>query len=167
MADPYIGEIRLFAFGAIPSGWAPCNGQLLAIISNQALFSILGTRFGGDGVKTFALPDLRGRVPIHMSSDFPFATSGGETQHALTVEEIPAHTHKVYGDSVLATLPSPAGNVWGATSSGRPIYSSTSNTTMNEAAIGTTGSGQGHDNMQPYTTVSFCIALQGIYPIKS
>lgn len=167
MAEPFIGEIRLFSFGFIPKGWAPCNGQILPINSNQALYSVLGNKFGGDGISNFALPDLRGRTPVHMSENYPIATAGGEAQHVLTIQEIPAHTHQVYGDTTLATLPSPANNVWGATGSGRPIYASAANTTMNEAAIGTTGSSQAHDNMQPYSVVSFCIALQGIYPSKS
>ena len=168
MAEPFVGEIRSFSFGVIPKGWAPCNGQLLPVSSNQALFSIFGNKFGGDGKVNFALPNLQGRTVINMSNDYPIATTGGEAQHVLTVSEMPAHTHEVYGDSNGDSAPGPGGNVWATTASGRTPYSpATPNTTMNANAIGTTGSSQGHNNMQPYTTISFCIALQGIYPSKS
>ncbi|XID90252.1 phage tail protein [Paenibacillaceae bacterium WGS1546] len=166
MAEPFIGEIRLFSFGIIPKGWAPCNGQIMQVNTNQALFTVLGNRFGGDGKDTFALPDLRGRTPVDVSPEYPIGTAGGEAAHALTVNEIPQHTHQAVGDSGAATLPSPSGNVWGTTAASRPIYASTSNVKLNPEAIGTAGGSQAHNNMQPYTAVSFCIALQGIYPPK-
>lgn len=167
MAEPFVGEIRLFSFGIIPQGWAPCNGQMMQINTNQALYSILGNRFGGDGRTTFALPDLRGRVPVTMSNELPLAAAGGEAVHTLTVSEIPQHTHQAIGGSEAATLPNPSGNVWGTMAATRPIYASTPNVKMNSEAIGTTGASQGHNNMQPYTAVSFCIALVGIYPSRS
>lgn len=168
VAEPYIGEIRVFAFGIIPKGWAACNGQLLPVNTNQALFTILGNKFGGDGIANFALPNLQGRTPVNVSSTIPLATAGGEAEHMLTIPEIPAHTHQAYGDSSPATALSPSGNVWGTAASGRYLYSEADpNTTMNVSAIGTAGGNQGHNNMQPYTTVSFCIALQGIYPSKN
>lgn len=166
MAEPFVGEIRLFAFGLIPSGWAPCNGQLLQISSNQALYSILGTRYGGNGTTTFALPNLQGRTPINTTQGFPLGVSAGSTEHTLTIAEMPQHTHQAQANSTQATLPSPAGNVWGATPASRPIYASTVNTTMNHTAIGVAGSTQAHNNLQPYTTVTFCIALIGYYPTR-
>lgn len=167
MAEPFVGEIRTFAFGIVPRGWALCNGQLLQINSNQALYSILGVKYGGDGITNFALPNLQGKTPIHMSSNYPIATAGGEAAHTLTVNEIPQHTHQVNASSQNATLPKAEGNIWGATATTRPIYAATANTTMNAEAIGTVGSSQAHNNMQPYTAVSFCIALQGIYPSRN
>lgn len=167
MAEPFVGEIRTFAFGIVPKGWALCNGQLLQINSNQALYSIIGNRYGGDGRVTFALPNLQGRTPIHMSIHYPIATAGGESAHTLTITEIPQHTHQVQGSSENADKSKVEGNTWGVTTSNRPIYAATANTTMNTAAIGTTGASQAHNNMQPYTAVSFCIALQGIYPSRN
>lgn len=169
MAEPFIGEIRLFSFGTVPRGWAPCNGQIMQVNTNQALFTVLGNRFGGDGKDTFALPDLRGRTPVDVSPEYPIGTAGGEAEHTLTINEIPEHTHEAYGDSGAANAPlkpSPSGNVWGTTAASRPIYASSSNVKMNPEAIGSAGGGQAHNNMQPYTAVSFCIALQGIYPPK-
>jgi len=168
MAEPFVGEIRLFSFGIIPQGWAPCNGQIMQINTNQALYSIIGNRFGGDGRTTFALPDLRGRVPVDMAVDYAIGASGGEAQHVLTVNEIPQHTHQAYGDSSGVTSANPEGNVWGTAAAGRNLYSTaTANTVMNTNAIGTAGASQGHNNMQPYTAVSFCIALVGIFPSRS
>jgi len=167
MAEPFVGEIRTFAFGIVPRGWALCNGQLLQINSNQALYSIIGNRYGGDGRVNFALPNLQGRTPIHMSSSYPIATAGGETAHTLTINEMPQHTHQAQGSSVNADNSKAEGNTWAATATTRPIYAASANTTLNAAAIGTTGASQAHNNMQPYTTVSFCIALQGIYPSRS
>lgn len=168
MAEPFVGEIRMFSFGTIPKGWLPCNGQIMQVNGNQALFSILGNKFGGDGQTTFALPDLRGRTPVDMSPEYPIATAGGEVTHTLTISEIPQHTHEVYGDSTGVTSASPEGTVWGTAAAPRNLYSAESpNTTMNASAIGTSGASQGHNNMQPYTAVSFCIALMGIYPSRS
>lgn len=167
MVEPFVGEIRTFAFGIVPTGWALCNGQLLQINSNQALYSIIGVRYGGDGMTNFALPNLQGRTPIHMSSNYPIATSGGEATHTLTINEIPQHTHQANGSSANADMPKPEGNTWATTATTRPIYAATANITMNATAIGTAGASQAHNNMQPYIAVSFCISLQGIYPSRN
>jgi len=167
MAEPFVGEIRFFSFGIIPNGWAPCNGQTLQINTNQALYSILGNRFGGDGRTTFALPNLQGRTPVNVSNHYSIGTVGGDTTHTLTLQEIPEHTHQPQASLSAATLPNPSGKVWGTTPDSAPIYASTANTTMSTSAISVTGASQPHSNMQPYTTVSFCIALTGIYPPRS
>ncbi|MFS0724276.1 phage tail protein [Paenibacillus sp. 1P07SE] len=166
MAEPFVGEIRLFSFGVIPSGWAPCNGQILQVNQNQALFSLLGNRYGGNGQTTFALPNLNGRAPLHRSSSIPVATSAGEAAHTLTLNEMPQHNHTASGSTDSANQPVPTGNTWGTMASNRQIYASTADTTMSPAALATAGGSQAHDNMQPYTVVSFCIALNGIYPTQ-
>lgn len=163
MAEPFLGEIRLFAFDKIPQGWEPCNGQILQIHTHPALYSILGTQFGGDGENTFALPNLQGRTPICMSGELKVGDSGGEKLHTLTEQEIPMHTHEVYGDLGTPTLSNPKDAVWVA---GRLIYSSKANTSMRSDAISKSGGNQGHDNMQPYNVVLFCIAINGIFPSR-
>ena len=176
MSEPYIGEIRMFGGNFAPTGWALCDGQLLSIAQNSALFSILGTTFGGNGQTTFALPDLRGRVPMHWGQG-PGLTprtigesSGSETVTLLSTQ-MPAHTHTLnansgQGDSFTPPGAVPAGAV-DSTQQPLNIYSSTINTTMNPAAIGAAGGSQPHQNMQPYLCVTFIIALQGIYPSRS
>lgn len=163
MAEPFVGEIRSFAFGVIPRGWASCNGQVLSIQQNQALFSLLGTTYGGDGRTTFALPNLQGRVPIHVSTEISGGTSAGETTHTLTVNEIPSHSHRIAGDSGDTDKLSPLGAVWGNVPAVN-VYAETANVDMSSIALSPTGQGQAHNNMQPYCTLSFCIALQGVYP---
>lgn len=163
--DPYLGEIRLFSFNNIPRGWAACEGQTLAIQQNAALFSLLGTVYGGNGSTTFMLPDLRGRVPLHFNSQFPLGTVAGETTHTLTTNEMPQHVHQVSASSVAATSPAITGTVWGQeTNSFGPAASLVP---MSAAAISAAGANQPHQNMQPYLTMSFCIAMQGIYPSRS
>jgi len=165
MAEPFIGEIRLFAFGLIPKGWLPCDGQLLNIQQNTALFSILGSRYGGDGVRTFAIPNLQGRTPIHRKyGSIPVGSAAGESTHTLTINEMPQHTHQVNASSLPADKVSPTTQVWASTAETTPLYSSTGNTTMNIDNVSATGANQPHNNMQPYLTVQFCIALNGIYP---
>ena len=165
MAEPYLGEVRLFSIHYAPRGWLSCEGQLLSINQNQALYSLLGTVYGGDGVNTFALPDLRGRVPIHVSPSLPLGTKAGEETHTLTTNEMPQHTHQVHGSSSSASATSPQGNVWANMSN---LYASnTTLVSMNSAALSTTGGGQTHNNMQPYLAVRFCIAIQGIYPSRN
>ncbi len=166
MAEPFVGEIRLFSFGVIPRGWVPCQGQVMPVSQNQALFSILGNRYGGDGRTTFMLPDLRGRVPLQVSQNHQLASAGGESTHVLTTEEIPPHTHQVSGSQASANQASPSNNVWANTGT-NTIYADSANTTLSPNAIATAGTNQGHNNMQPYQVVSFCIATQGIYPSKS
>ncbi|PUA38192.1 phage tail protein [Paenibacillus elgii] len=164
MSEPYLGQIKLFAFGFAPRGWAQCNGQILPINQNQALFSLLGTYYGGNGVTTFALPDLRGRVPIHVSRDFVLGQAGGEEAHTLTLNEIPAHTHQAWGSSDIASSKSPANNVWAKTAVSS--YHTQADIKLNAGAVANAGQNQPHTNMQPYTVLNFCIALQGIYPSR-
>ena len=165
MAEPFLGEIRIFSFGFAPKGWALCNGQLLPINQNQALFALLGTFYGGDGRVNFALPSLQGRVPFHMGSGLTQGQVGGEQAHTLNIAEMPTHTHVPVGSSSAASAASPAGNVWASLSSSG--YSLTPNAAMNPASVSNTGGSQAHDNMSPYLTLNFCIALQGIFPSQN
>ncbi len=170
MAEPFLSEIRIMSFNFAPKGWALANGQLLPINQNQALFSLLGTTFGGDGRVNFALPDLRARAPIHVGSGHTLGERGGEQAHTISIAELPEHTHVLSGSSVNAGTIAPTGNVLakGAASNGNPInYYATDITnlvTMNAASVTNTGGSQAHLNMQPFLTLSFCIALQGIFP---
>ena len=170
MAEPFLSEIRIMSFVFAPRGWALCNGQLLPINQNQGLFSLLGTTFGGDGRVNFALPDLRGRTPIHVSSSHTLGERGGEEAHTLSIGELPTHTHVLQGNSANATAFVPTGNVLakGATSQNTPINYYTTNKTnlaaLHSGTILNTGGSQAHLNMQPFLTLSFCIALQGIFP---
>jgi microcystin-dependent protein len=168
VTDPFIAEIRIMAFNFAPSGWAQCNGQILPINQNQALFSILGTTYGGNGQTTFALPDLRGRVPVYPHSNFSLGGARGEEAHTLALSEITSHTHALVGSSASGTSNSPVGTVL-ASSPGN-VYTSPGGggaTTLTPATIGTTGGGQPHENRQPYLTLNFCIALVGIYPSRN
>ena len=167
MADPFLSEIRLMSFVFPPKGWALCNGQLLPINQNQALFSLLGTTFGGDGRVNFALPDLRGRVPIHVGSEHALGERGGEQAHTLSIAELPLHTHLVNAGNGSGSLPTPTNNYWGSHSE-RPYSADASNlAAMNSSVIANTGGSQAHLNMQPFLTLSFCIALQGIFPSQT
>jgi len=165
MAEPYLGQITMVAFNFAPKGYALCNGQLLPINQNQALFSLLGTTYGGNGTTTFALPNLQGATPLHQGSGFVLGQVGGEATHTLTQSEMASHTHQLKGDPAAATAPSPSGNVWAA-STASP-YGSTPSTAMNLAAIGDAGGSQPHDNFQPYLVINFVIALQGIFPSRN
>lgn len=166
MAEPFLSEIRIFSFVFAPKGWALCDGQLLPINQNQGLFSLLGTTFGGDGRVNFALPDLRARTPIHVGGTHTLGERGGEQAHTLTTSELPTHTHVAKGanqtaDNVDPTdsfLANPAAAVG-------PIYGPPASlVAMNAGAIANVGGSQAHLNMQPYLTLSFGIALQGIFP---
>lgn len=164
MAEPFLSEIRIFSFVFAPQGWALCNGQLLPINQNQGLFSLLGTTFGGDGSVNFALPDLRARTPIHVGSGHTLGERGGEQSHTLSIAELPGHTHLVNATNNGATSAAPANNLGYARSS-TLMYGSPSNlVSMSASAIGNIGGSQAHLNMQPFLTLSFCIALQGIFP---
>ncbi len=162
MSTPFLAEIKIVSFNFAPKGWAFCNGQLLPINQNTALFSLLGTTYGGDGITNFALPNLQGRVPFHMGNSLTLGETGGETAHTISVQELPAHSHELTGSSNNANAASPAGNLWASSSSGG--YAQTPDTAMNPASITSIGGGQPHDNMSPYLVLTFCIALQGIFP---
>ncbi|MFB9066964.1 phage tail protein [Pseudofulvimonas gallinarii] len=165
MAEPFLSEVRLFSFNFAPRGWALCNGQLLPINQNQALFSLLGTTFGGDGRVNFALPDLRGRTPIHVGAAHTLGERGGEQAHTLSINEIPQHAHVVQASKDTATENTPTTSLGLAASSGSNAYGPPTNLQpMSPAAIGTTGGSQAHLNMQPFLTLNFSIALQGIFP---
>lgn len=163
MAEPFLSEIRLMSFVFAPKGWALCNGQLLPINQNQGLFSLLGTTFGGDGRVNFALPDLRGRVPIHVGSGHSLGERGGEQAHTVSVAEMPTHQHVANGAGVDGTLLIPISNFLATCN--LPAYAPPTNLVAMEAGtVSNTGGSQAHLNMQPFLTLSFCVALQGIFP---
>ena len=164
MADPFLSEIRLMSFVFPPKGWALCNGQLLPINQNQALFSLLGTTFGGDGRVDFALPDLRGRTPIHVGAGHTLGERGGEQAHTLSIAELPTHTHGLSATNNNATTDVPTNSVVMAQASIDMYRSPTNLQAMEPASVSNTGGNQAHLNMQPFLTLSFCIALQGIFP---
>lgn len=162
MAEPFLSEIRMMSFVFPPKGWALCNGQLLPINQNQALFSLLGTTFGGDGRVNFALPDLRGRTPIHAGGGHTLGERGGEQAHTLSIAEIPTHTHTLVASQANASTPLPADNFFGT--SNNMYAAATNQTALRADTISNVGGSQAHLNMQPFLTLSFCIALQGIFP---
>jgi microcystin-dependent protein len=161
MAQPFLAEIRVFSFNFAPKGWAMCNGQFMAISQNQALFALLGTTYGGNGTTTFALPNLQGRLPVHVGNGINLGQTGGESAHTLIPSEMPAHTHQAFGSSTAANLGVPTGNLW---ATGNAAYNPVANTTMGPACVLPVGGGQPHENKSPYLTLTFCIALQGIFP---
>jgi microcystin-dependent protein len=166
MAEPFLSEIRLMSFGFAPKGWALCDGQLLPIIQNQALFSLLGTNFGGDGRVNFGLPDMRGRTPIHVGSGHTVGERGGEQAHTLSISEIPTHTHNLAASSSDGTLAIPSGNYLARSASSAYIAPG-NQVALNAGTIANVGGSQAHLNMQPFLTLSFCIALQGIFPSQN
>jgi microcystin-dependent protein len=168
--DPFVGEIRMFAGNFAPKGWALCNGQVLPISQNTALFSLLGTNYGGDGRTTFALPDLQERVPLHAGSGpglsrYDLGERFGQASVALTLNEIPGHAHSLRATGSVTTGAAGSGVVLAPTSTGAPIYRTPGKlTSMDAASIAPVGGGQPHNNWQPYLVVNFIIALQGIFP---
>src|SRR5215203_5536177 len=162
MAEPFLSEIRIMSFVFAPKGWALCNGQLLPINQNQALFSLLGTTFGGDGRVNFALPDLRGRTPIHVGSGHTLGERGGEQAHTLSIAELPTHTHVALAANAAASTNAPTGAFLAPSTA---VYHAPSSlVSLNPGTITNTGGSQAHLNMQPFLILSFCIALQGIFP---
>ena len=165
MAEPFLSEIRIFSFGFPPKGWALCNGQLLPINQNQGLFSLLGTTYGGDGRVTFGLPNLQGSVSIGMGAH-PLGERGGEQGHTLSVAELPTHVHgaKAAGNT---TDTDPTGHYWAPDISGNVTFATAHDVALAGGAITNTGGSQAHLNMQPFLTLNFCIALQGIFPSQT
>jgi microcystin-dependent protein len=167
MAEPFLSEIRIMSFNFPPKGWAFCNGQFLPINQNQALFSLLGTTYGGNGQTTFALPDLRGRIPIHVGVGFTLGQAGGQTSHTLTMSEMPAHTHFVNASSSQGNAQNPNFGGTGNLLAQDPgnVYGPPQNlTALNAGSVSNVGGSQPHENMQPYLALNFCIALVGIFP---
>jgi microcystin-dependent protein len=167
MSTPYLGQIGTFSFGFAPKGWALCDGQLLAINQNQALFSLLGTSYGGDGIASFGLPNLQGRAPAMFGGgdSFVLGQTGGEQNHTLLVSELPAHTHGVVAASSPGNELTAPGNFPAAVEA--DAYSTAAPTTALGAGMLAAGSSQPHENMQPFLVVNFCIAIQGIFPPQS
>jgi microcystin-dependent protein len=170
MAEPFLAEVRIMSFVFAPKGWALCNGQLLPINQNQALFSLLGTTYGGDGRVNFALPDLRGRVPVYIggTTSFTLGERGGESAHTLTASETPQHTHVMVSTATGATTNVPTNTTILATVSSS-LYNPPggSLTTLHPQSVTNIGGSQAHLNMMPFLTLSFCIALQGIFPSQT
>ncbi len=175
MSSPFVAEIRIFGFNFAPTGWALCNGQLLPISQNTALFSLLGTTYGGDGKSTFALPNLRGCVPISWGqgpglSNYDPGQAGGTDVVSLLQSELPAHTHQARAASSSGNQPGPSGNVWAGAPGRTPpprFQNGPPNSAMSASAIANAGGSQPHNNRQPYLGLNFCIALQGVFPPRS
>ena len=169
MTQPFIGEIRFFSFNFPPRGWATCGGQLLSIQQNQALFSLLGTQYGGNGVQTFALPDLRSRVPMHRSASNPQGTVSGSENVTLLQAQVPAHTHSLMGTTAAGNARPPAGRTFSADTSDNFDFYATGNptTALAPASIAPAGGSQPHSNLQPYLTLNPSIALQGRFPSRN
>jgi len=172
MGTPFLSEIRIFSFNFAPKGWAQCNGQLMPINQNQALFSLLGTTYGGNGQTTFALPDLRGRAPFHISGSFLQGQSAGEEFHTLTSSEMPAHTHPLTGNNAVvgaaanATVATPTSNYWA--NSGKNVFATGQpNSSMSPATTTNTGGSQPHENRSPFLVLNYCIALVGAFPSRN
>jgi microcystin-dependent protein len=164
MSDFFLGEIQIFAFGFPPRNWALCNGQTLAIAQNQALFALLGTTYGGNGTQTFALPDLRSRAPIHTGSINTLGANSGEEAHTLIPSEIPVHNHTHSASSVAGTLAIATNNAFGNSSANDYVVQNNQAAMLN---LNPSGGSQPHNNMQPYLTLNFCIALVGIFPSRN
>jgi microcystin-dependent protein len=167
MAQPYVGEIRMFAGNFAPAGWMFCEGQLLPISEFETLFNLIGTTYGGDGQSTFALPDLRGRVPIHFGNGFTLAETGGVETVTLTVSQIPAHSHAFQGSTSTANDPNAANNVVAQASLFFPYLNVPPAVAMTPGSIGSVGGSQPHNNFQPYLCVDFIISLFGIFPSQT
>ena len=166
MSEPFLSEIKIVSFNFPPKGWALCNGQLLPINQNQALFALLGTTYGGNGQTTFALPNLRGRVPIHFDGSHDLGEAAGSTSVTINIQQLPTHTHFLQGTNEAATLDTPGGNFL-AKPSIQGYGPAGSMSPMANGTIGNVGGSQPHNNMMPYLTLNFIIALQGIFPSQN
>jgi len=164
MAQPYVGEIRMFGGNFAPAGWMFCEGQLLPISENETLFNLIGTTYGGDGQETFALPDLRGRIPIHQGNGFVLAETGGAEEITLTVSQIPAHSHPLVVSGARGSQISPAGNLPAGSYNVVPYINGSPTGNFNAASIANVGGSQPHTNFQPYLCVDFIISMYGIFP---
>jgi microcystin-dependent protein len=167
MAQPYVGEIRMFGGNFAPAGWMFCEGQLLPISENETLFNLIGTTYGGDGQSTFALPDLRGRLPIHIGNGFILAQTGGAEEITLTVDQIPAHSHPFLATTDIASQGAPTGTLCAQPSVSKLYFAAPGAATMAPNSIGSTGGSQPHSNFQPYLCVDFIISLFGIFPSQT
>jgi microcystin-dependent protein len=168
MAEPFLSEIRIMSFNFPPKGWALCNGQLLPINQNQALFSLLGTTYGGNGQTNFALPNLRGRVPLHFGASFTLGTAAGQSAHTVTQSEMPQHVHFMQGTTNQTgntAIPSNTATV--ATLGSQIYHAPTTLVALGATSVTSVGGSQAHTNQQPYLVLSFCIALQGIFPSQN
>lgn len=165
MAEPFLSEIRLFSFQFAPKGWALCNGQVLPINQNQALFSLLGTTFGGNGQTNFALPDMQGRVPVHTGSGHTLGERGGEQNHTLNISEVPQHTHTLNATNSNGIVNNPNNNYIGAVNN--MFTRGGTNAAFDPTSVTTVGGSQAHQNMGPFLVLNFSIALQGIFPSQN
>ena len=167
MSEPFLAEVKMMGFNFAPRGWAFCDGQILPINQNQSLYSLLGTTYGGDGRTSFALPDMRGRTPIHVSNSHRLGQKSGEETHTLTGAEMPAHTHGARGSTDAASAGDAAGNATATAESNiYGTFQAANAVAMGSMKIGNAGGSQAHNNMQPYQTVNFCIALRGLFPSR-
>lgn len=165
MSEPFLAEVRIVGFNFAPRGWAFCDGQILPINQNQSLYSLLGTIYGGDGRTSFALPDLRGRTPMHVGNGHAQGQKSGEETHTLAANEMPQHAHSLRASNNAVSTNDPAGNIIGS-NSGAP-YRDSSTGVMGADQLARVGGGQAHENMQPYLAVNFCIALRGLFPSRN
>jgi microcystin-dependent protein len=166
MGDPFLGELRIMSFNFAPAGWAMCNGSFMPINQNQALFSLLGTTYGGNGQTTFALPDLRGRIPMHFGGGFTQGERAGEQAHTVTIQEMPTHTHTANATSASGTSNIPQGLLFGNANL-NAYRTQDSFQPVEPGTISSVGGSQPHENMSPYLTLTFCIALQGVFPSQN
>jgi microcystin-dependent protein len=164
MSDAYLGEIRMFGGNYAPVGWAVCDGSVVSISQNEALYSLLGTTYGGDGVTTFAVPDLRGRAPMHQAGGYPLGQKGGTESVTLLTNNLASHAHTPMAQSANGTASSPSGTVWAGNSDYACFATQNPSAAFNPGTIGPSGGNQPHENMMPFTTINFIIAVEGIYP---